>query len=90
MPESYDNYTVNYPHQAAWLVYFNGLEVPVTTVTVEYGVNKIATCNVDMPPDPRLVRLGNEDRIELDVFYLDEFAYDSSQFCLMGEFDIVG
>jgi soluble lytic murein transglycosylase-like protein len=89
-PEGYDNYTVNYPHQAAWLVYFNGLEVPVTTVTVEYGVNKIATCNVDMPPDPRLVRLGNEDRIELDVFYLDEFAYDSSQFCLMGEFDIVG
>jgi len=91
MAESYDNYTVNYPHQAAWLVYFNGLEVPVTTVTVEYGVNKIASCNVDMPPDPRLVRLGNEDRIELDVFYLDEF-YDptSSQFCLMGEFDIVG
>lgn len=97
MPEGYDTYSVNYPHQAAWLVYFNGLEVPVSTVTVEYGVNKIATCNVDMPPDPRLVRLGNEDRIELDVFYLDEYYVPpgtkdvpGSQFCLMGEFDIVG
>jgi hypothetical protein len=91
MSEGYTNYTVNYPHQAAWLVYFNGLEVPVTSVNVDFGVGKIPTCTIDMPPDPRLTRLGYEDRIEVAVFYLDDF-YDpyNAQFCLMGEFDIMG
>jgi hypothetical protein len=91
MPEDYTNYTVNYPHQAAWLVYINGLEVPVTTVNVDFGVNKIPTCTIEMPPDPRLARLGYEDRVEVAVFYLDEF-FDpyNAEFCLMGEFDIMG
>lgn len=91
MPESYSNYTVNYPHQAAWLVYMNGLEVPVTTVFVDFGVNKIPTCTIDMPPDPRLARLGYEDRVEVVVFYLDDHYNPlNPEFCFMGEFDIMG
>jgi soluble lytic murein transglycosylase-like protein len=91
MPEDYTNYTVNYPHQAAWLVYMNGLEIPVTSVYVDFGVNKIPTCTIEMPPDPRLTRLGFEDRVEVVVFYLDEFFDPNDpQFCLMGEFDLMG
>jgi len=91
MSEAFTNYTVNYPHQAAWIVYMNGLEVPVSSVFCDFGVNKIPSCTIDMPPDPRLTRLGFEDRIEVDVFYLDEFHNpDNPEFCLMGEFDIMG
>ena len=85
------DYTVNEFKQAAYLVYINGLEIPVVRATANYGVWTMPTLTLDMVPHPMLTRIGAEDRLQVAVFFLD-FHWDpeSPQFCLMGEFEVVG
>lgn len=91
MTVSVSDYTVNSPHEAAWLVYINGLEIPTLGVDVSYGVWQIPTASIKMVPHPMLQRLGAEDRLHVVIFYKDEFTQgEPSQFRLMGEFEIVG
>ena len=81
------------PHQAAFIVYINGLEVPAKSVSMRYGVWVTPEMQVEMVADPVLIRLGNEDRVQVAVFYLDDCAVDPSvqpEFRLFGEGEITG
>ncbi len=66
-------FTTNKSHNGAYLVYINGIEVPTISVQVRYGVWQIPECNIAMVPDPVLVRLGDEDRVQVAVFFIDDF-----------------
>jgi hypothetical protein len=81
------------PHGAAAIVYVNGIEVPVVRITRRWGVWQVPEVQVSMVPDPVLVRLGAEDRVQLEVFYLDDTAVDPSvapQFRLWFDGEITG
>jgi len=84
------SYTVNMPLQAAWLVYINGLEIPVSSLSVQYGVWQMPTLSLSMVPHNILARVGAEDRLQVAVFYLDHhWDPGSPTFCLLGEFEVV-
>lgn len=76
--------------QVAWIVYINGIEVPATSASVSYGVWAIPECELTMVPDPILHRLGAEDRVSVQVFYLDYWQAPGPQFRLMFDGEIVG
>jgi hypothetical protein len=85
------SYTVNKPREAAWIVYINGLEIPVMGVDVTYGVWQIPTAAVKMVPHPMLQRIGAEDRLHVVIFYKDDHMQGASPtFRLLGEFEVVG
>ncbi|RKX27324.1 MAG: hypothetical protein DRP45_01345 [Candidatus Zixiibacteriota bacterium] len=85
------DYTVNMPREAAWIVYINGLEIPVMGVDVTYGVWQIPTAAIRMVPHPMLQRLGAEDRLHVVIFYKDDHMQGAvPQFRLLGEFEVVG
>lgn len=86
-----ETFTNNQFYQGAWLVYINGLEVPCPSVTVEFGVWKLPTATLEMIPHSSLSGLGREDRLKVEIFYLDEFINPKNpHFCLLGEFEVVG
>jgi hypothetical protein len=66
-------FSSNMPHRAPLLFYIAGIEIPITSATVSYGVWKIPECRVTLFPDPLLQRLGAEDRVPVVLFYLDEY-----------------
>ncbi len=81
------------PHGGAAIVYINGIEVPVVRVSRRYGVWQVPEVQVSMVPDPVLTRLGAEDRVQLEVFYLDDTSVDPSvvpQFRLWFDGEITG
>lgn len=86
-------FSSSFPHNAAAIVYINGIEVPVVRVSRRYGVWQVPEVQVSMVPDPVLTRLGAEDRVQLEVFYLDDTAVDPSvvpQFRLWFDGEITG
>lgn len=84
-------YTTNPLNQAAWLVYINGIEIPAMGVTATWGVWQMPTATVQLVPHPMLQRIGYEDRLQVAIFYLDQWWFaDDPQFCLLGEFEVVG
>ena len=90
-------FTSNRIYEGAYLVYIAGIEVPAQKVHVTMGVGgKEPTASIDLIPDPLLERLGAEDRLEVQVFYLDstyptvDNAYGSPKFCLLFEGEILG
>lgn len=72
------NFSSGIPHNAAFVVYINGVEVPATRVSRRMGVWQIPELQVSMVPDPVLTRLGAEDRVQIEVFYLDDTSVDPS------------
>ena len=81
------------PHPAAAVVYINGIEVPAIRITRRYGVWQVPEVQVSLAPDPVLTRLGAEDRVQLEVFYLDDVQVDPSvspQFRLWFDGEITG
>ena len=89
--EKTSTYTVNMPHQAVWIVYINGIEVPVNSVNVDFGVWTIPTAQIRLIPHVLLQRIGHEDRLQVEIYYLDEF-FDPAKptMCLLGEYEVVG
>ena len=87
-------FTTNKAHNGAYIVYINGIEVPTTNVSMRYGVWQIPECSISMVPDPVLLRLGTEDRIQVAVFFLDDFNPQPNQepavFRLLMEGEIIG
>jgi hypothetical protein len=82
---------VNRAYQNAWIVYINGLEVPVSSVSVSYGVWQIPQAEIVMIPDPVLQRLGREDRITVQIFYCDQWLKPSKpEFRLLFDGEIIG
>jgi len=89
-------FTDNYPHEGAYLVYINGIEVPVEAVSINSNVGGVPpTATLQLAPDPILARLGAEDRVEVQVFYLDDIFPQIDQkkepdFRLLYEGEITG
>lgn len=77
-------------YAAAWVCYINGVEVPIIGFEVEYGVWKIPSFRIHCVPDVTIQRLGHEDRVPVQVFYLDEWANDTPTFRLLVDGEIVG
>lgn len=84
-------FSSNMPHRAPALCYIAGIEVPITSVTVNYGVWKIPEATISMFPDPQLQRFGAEDRVPVVIFYLDEYIEpEKPQWRMLFEGEIVG
>lgn len=79
------------PQHAAWLVYLNGIQVPCPSVTVTYGVWQIPEATISFAPHKLLQRLGAEDRLEVTIFYLDNYYEpENPTFRLLFEGEILG
>jgi hypothetical protein len=77
-------------YAAAWVCYINGREVPILGFEVSYGVWQIPTFRIHCVPDVTIQRLGHEDRVPVQIFYLDEWANDTPTFRLLVDGEIVG
>lgn len=86
-----DDYSVNQLYAASWIVYINGLEIPVMSATANFGVWQIPTATIQLVPHPMLQRIGAEDRLQVVIFYLDNFWFAKNpQYCYLGEFEVTG
>lgn len=65
-------FTDNRLHEGSFVVYLNGIEVPVKQVSVSMGINSNPQASIVMVPDPLISRIGAEDRMEVAMFYLDD------------------
>jgi hypothetical protein len=84
-------YTVTDFTQAAWLVYINGLEIPVVRIDLSFGLWQPSTAQLHLIPHQTIQRLGAEDRLQVAIFYLDtHWNPDKPEFCLLGEYEITG
>lgn len=85
------NYSVNPLNDAAWLCYINGLEIPTVGVQMHFGVWQMPTCTITLVPHPMLQRIGHEDRLQVALFYLDNYYNpEDPYFKLYYEFEVVG
>jgi hypothetical protein len=84
-------YTINMPHQAAWIVYINGIEIPAVSVNVSWGIWMVPEAQIRLIPHTLLQRIGAEDRLQVVIFYFDDF-FDATnpEFKLFGEFEVIG
>ena len=65
------NMTTNQPEEGAFLVYFNGVEIPSSGVSVSMGLGTYPTAEVTVAPDSGLIQLGAQDRVQVAIFYKD-------------------
>jgi len=79
---------VNRAYTNAWLVYINGLEVPVSSVNVAYGVGTVPEAEIVLVPDSVMQRFGAEDRVAVQVFYLDHWYGKEPEFRLLFDGEI--
>lgn len=86
LPTTYNN---DRAYSNSWIVYINGLQVPVAGVTVAHGVWQIPQAQLEMLPDPVIHRLGAEDRVQVQVFYCDQWYRTRPEFCLAFDGEIV-
>jgi hypothetical protein len=84
-------FSSNIPHRAPLLCYIAGIECPIVSASVNYGVWQIPEASVTMFPDPLLQRLGAEDRVPIVIFYLDEYIDPNKpEWRMLFEGEIVG
>ena len=76
-------------HNGSFLVYVNGIHIPVESSRVKYGVWEIPEASIDLAPDPVLQRLGAEDRVQVAIFFIDDFTGTTTPRLLM-EGEITG
>jgi hypothetical protein len=81
MDENSSSFTNDRAFENAFVVYVEGIEVPVSNVSVRQEVGSLPQASIQFAPDPKLARLGMEDRVEVQVFYKDNFypAYQGKQ-----------
>lgn len=87
-------FTSEKPREVSFLVYFNGIETPAEAVSVRMAAGSLPEATINVLPDVELRRLGAEDRIQVQIFYLDD-VYSAqmglaSDYRLLFEGDIVG
>ena len=73
-----------------FLVYINGVRVPSSSATISVQVDTPATASIQVPADPLLEGLGDEDLLDLAIFYLDTHYYKDPTWCLLYEGRITG
>lgn len=69
-----------YPNvqQIAYLAYIAGVHVPVANVNISYSVMSFPVLSVTVPADPILMKLGEEDRVPVVVFFLDKWYSETN------------
>lgn len=82
--------TEDAPHRPMVLCYIAGVECPIISAAVSYGVWKIPEASVAVFPDPEFQRLGAQDRVPIVLFYLDEHYHEAPTWCLLFEGEITG
>lgn len=71
-------------------VYICGVEVPAVSVAVSSNVGSVSTCNISLAAHPMLINLGEGDKTQVAVFYLDSWNHSKEPtWCLMFEGYIV-
>ncbi len=80
----------NPSYMGAWICYINKIEVPITGFSIELGVWQIPQFTIDLIPDPMLTRLGAEDRVPVEIFYLDYWMQDEPTWRLLVDGEIAG
>lgn len=80
----------NPSYAGAWVVYVNGVETPTIGFEVDYGVWQIPSFRIHLVPDILVQRIGNEDRVPVQIFYLDPWASEEPTFRLLVDGEIVG
>ena len=79
------------PYLGAYVVYIHGQYVPALAVDTQSAVWTIPTLRIHLAPDVLLARLGNEDRIPVQVFYLDHWVEPGKPaFRLLADGEIIG
>lgn len=73
----------------SWLVYINGLQVPAAAAAVSHGVWQIPEATVQLVPDNTVLRIGAEDRVQVQIFYCDQWYRSPPEFCLAFDGEIV-
>ena len=69
----------------SFLVYINGVRVPALSVSVDVTTNSPASANIQIPADPILFGLGEEDLCQVAIFYLDQSYRENPTYCLLFE-----
>lgn len=77
---------VNRHRAGGWVVYFNGIEIPATRVSVSNQMGEIPEAQISIPPDSTMRRVGAEDRVRATVFYHDSVQ---DEMCLLFDGEIV-
>lgn len=80
----------NPAYRGAWIAYIAGEYIPITAFSVTSGVWQIPAFTLTVAHDPMLLRLGHEDRVPAEIFYLDHWAYGRPTWCLMVSGEITG
>ena len=84
-------FSTNPFYQGAWLCYINKIAVPIQGFTVTSGVWTIPQFQIQVVPDVTLMRLGNEDLVEVAIFYLDHWIEPGKPtWCLVADGEIIG
>lgn len=82
-------YNNDHAGSISYLVYIGGLEIPSMGFEWSNGVWEIPQAQVRLVPDPLLHRLGAEDRLPVQCFYLDQWQHSPPQYCLAFDGEIV-
>jgi len=61
-------------YRAFWACYINYVYTPILGFDIRYGVWQIPEFTIQLAPDPLIQRLGFEDRIPVQIFYLDHWV----------------
>lgn len=73
-----------------FLVYINGVRVPASSATVAVSVDAAAQASISLPAHYILEGLGEEDLLDVAIFYLDSYYHEKATWCLLFEGRITG
>jgi len=71
MPTLFDN--PDSPQEAQFAVYFSGVHVPATSVTISNAAWEMPQASIQVPSSFLLHRFGHDDRVQVAIFYKDNF-----------------
>tara|TARA_B100000214_G_scaffold375592_1_gene363051 strand:+ start:3072 stop:6131 length:3060 start_codon:yes stop_codon:yes gene_type:complete len=73
-----------------FLVYINGVRVPALSASVNVQIDSPASATIQLPAHSILFGLGDEDLLDVAVFYLDTHYRDTPTWCLLYEGRVIG
>lgn len=75
-----------------YVVYIGGVEVPVNSIDIHFAIGgQDPTALISLAPHRLITRLGAEDRLEVQVFFLDQISYPNQpEYRLLFEGSISG
>ncbi len=84
------DFTPNLIQPAGYLCYVNGIRIPIVSASVSQGVGDIPSANIQLFPSKHLQRLGANDTVEVQLFYLDVFYAETPEYRILFDGYITG